>query len=304
MTPFVQVDAFTSEAFAGNPAAVCFLPGEREVSWMQNVAREMNLAETAFLRPLDGEGGRREFELRWFTPTVEIDLCGHATLASAHALWESGRLAPGEQARFHTRSGLLTADPLDAGDAGAGDTSAGDAARVDAAPLDASGGDAPGNGAGGGWIQLDFPLTPNEPVPAPDGLIDAIGAGTPLYVGRSKFDYLVQVESEAVLRGVAPDLRRLSAIEARGVIVTSKAANGDYDFVSRFFAPRAGIDEDPVTGSAHCTLADFWHKQLGKTRFLARQISPRGGVLRVGLQGDRVLLGGQAITVLRGELLA
>jgi PhzF family phenazine biosynthesis protein len=295
MTPFVQVDAFTSEAFAGNPAAVCFLPGEREASWMQNVAREMNLAETAFLRPLDGEGGRREFlatrsatalpsqfaaptvsartefELRWFTPTVEIDLCGHATLASAHALWESGRLAPGEQARFHTRSGLLTADPLE---------------------------------EGGGWIQLNFPLTPNEAVPPPDGLIDAIGAGAPLYVGRSKFDYVVQVESEAVVRGVAPDLRRLSAIEARGVIVTSKAANGDYDFVSRFFAPRAGIDEDPVTGSAHCTLADFWHRQLGKTRFLARQISPRGGVLRVTLRGDRVLLGGQAITVLRGELLA
>jgi predicted PhzF superfamily epimerase YddE/YHI9 len=298
MTPFVQVDAFTSEAFAGNPAAVCFLPKEVDwmQPWMQKVAREMNLAETAFLRPLDGEGGRREFELRWFTPTVEIDLCGHATLASAHALWESGRLAPGEQARFHTRSGLLTADPLDAG--------AGDAGAGDAAPLNTTGGDASGHSAGGGWIQLDFPLTPNDPVPAPDGLIDAIGAGPPLYVGRSKFDYLVQVESEAVLRGVSPDLRRLSAIEARGVIVTSKAANGDYDFVSRFFAPRAGIDEDPVTGSAHCTLADFWHKQLGKTRFLARQISPRGGVLRVGLQGDRVLLGGQAITVLRGELLA
>jgi PhzF family phenazine biosynthesis protein len=293
MTPFVQVDAFTSEAFAGNPAAVCFLPGEREASWMQNVAREMNLAETAFLRPLDGEGGRREFlatrsatasprgftaptgsartefELRWFTPTVEIDLCGHATLASAHALWESGRLAPGEQARFHTRSGLLTADSGE-----------------------------------GGWIQLDFPLTPNEPVAAPDGLTEALGAGTPLYVGRSKFDYLVQVGSEAILRDVAPDLRRLSAIEARGVIVTSKAANGDYDFVSRFFAPRAGIDEDPVTGSAHCTLADFWSRQLGKTQFLARQISPRGGVLRVDLRGNRVLLGGQAITVLRGDLLA
>lgn len=270
MIPFVQVDAFTSEAFAGNPAAVCFLPDEREASWMQKVAREMNLAETAFLRPLDGEGGQREFELRWFTPTVEIDLCGHATLASAHALWESGRLAPGETARFHTRSGLLTA-------AQTGD---------------------------GGWIQLNFPLTPIEPAPAPDGLLDALGAGTPLYVGRSRFDYLVQVESEIILSGVSPDLRRLSAIEARGVIVTSKAANGDYDFVSRFFAPRAGIDEDPVTGSAHCALADFWRNQLGKTRFLARQISPRGGVLRVGLEGERVLLGGQAITVIRGELLA
>jgi PhzF family phenazine biosynthesis protein len=267
MIPFVQVDAFTSAAFAGNPAAVCFLPGEREAAWMQNIAREMNLAETAFLRPLDGEGGRREFELRWFTPKVEVDLCGHATLASAHALWESGRLAPTETARFHTRSGVLTA------------------VRVD------------------GWIQMDFPVTPNEPAPAPEGLVDGLGV-TPLYVGRSRFDYLVQVESEKILRDLAPDFRRLCAIQARGVIVTSRADDPDYDFVSRFFAPRAGIDEDPVTGSAHCTLADFWSKQLGKARFLARQISARGGVLRVDLQGDRVLLGGQAITVLRGELLA
>jgi predicted PhzF superfamily epimerase YddE/YHI9 len=283
MIPFVQVDAFTSEAFAGNPAAVCFLPGERDASWMQKVAREMNLAETAFLRPLDGEGGQREFELRWFTPAVEVDLCGHATLASAHALWESGRLAPTETARFHTRSGLLTA------------------------VRDAAGGGDAGND--GGWIQMDFPLTTSAPTPPPDGLIEGLGGITPLYVGRSRFDYLVQVESEAILSSVDPDFRRLSAIEARGVIVTSQAANGDYDFVSRFFAPRAGIDEDPVTGSAHCTLADFWHRQLGKTRFLARQISPRGGVLRVSLRtgvpgGDRVLLGGQAITVLRGDLLA
>jgi PhzF family phenazine biosynthesis protein len=281
MIPFVWVDSFTSKAFAGNPAAVCFLPGERDAAWMQNVAREMNLAETAFLRPLEGqgEGGRREFELRWFTPAVEVDLCGHATLASAHALWESGRLAPDEEARFQTKSGLLTA---------------------------ARDGNVEGNG---GWIQMDFPLTTSEAVPAPDGLVEALGVGTPSYVGRSPFDYLVHVESEAVLRGLAPDLRRLSAIKARGVIVTARAADPDYDFVSRFFAPQSGIDEDPVTGSAHCTLADFWHRQLGKTQFLARQISPRGGVLRVTLRaglpgGDRVLLGGQAITVLRGDLLA
>jgi predicted PhzF superfamily epimerase YddE/YHI9 len=290
MIPFVQVDAFTSEAFAGNPAAVCFLPGEREAAWMQNIAREMNLAETAFLRPLDGEGGRREFELRWFTPAVEVDLCGHATLASAHALWESGRLAPNETARFHTRSGVLTA--VRVGDGG-GDVGA------------SGNGGAGGNGGdvGGGWIQMDFPVTTSEPAAAPDGLIDALGV-TPLYVGRSRFDYLVQVGSEEILRGLAPDLRRLCAVPARGVIVTSRAADPDYDFVSRFFAPQSGIDEDPVTGSAHCTLADFWSKQLGKARFLARQISARGGVLRVDLQGDRVLLGGQAITVLRGELLA
>jgi predicted PhzF superfamily epimerase YddE/YHI9 len=292
MIPFVQVDAFTSAAFAGNPAAVCFLSGEREAAWMQDVAREMNLAETAFLRPLDGEGGRREFELRWFTPTVEVDLCGHATLASAHALWESGRLAPTEEARFHTRSGVLTAVRVATGNGGADNGGAGNGRA----------GNADGNGDGG-WIQMDFPVTTTESVPAPDGLVDALGV-TPLYVGRSRFDYLVQVESEKILRDLAPDLRRLCAIEARGVIVTSRAADPDYDFVSRFFAPRAGIDEDPVTGSAHCTLADFWSKQLGKARFLARQISARGGVLRVELRGDRVLLGGQAITVLRGELLA
>jgi PhzF family phenazine biosynthesis protein len=288
MIPFVWVDSFTSKAFAGNPAAVCFLPGERDAVWMQNVAREMNLAETAFLRPLDGEAGRREFELRWFTPAVEVALCGHATLASAHALWESGRLARGVEARFHTKRGLLTAT-LDGGQGAA---------------------DAANDGA---WIQMDFPLTTSEAVAAPDGLIEALGVGVPLDVGRSPFDYLVQVESEAVLRGLAPDLRRLSAIKARGVIVTAKADHPDYDFVSRFFAPQSGIDEDPVTGSAHCTLADFWHRQLGKTQFLARQISPRGGVLRVTLRaglpggragGDRVLLGGQATTVLRGELLA
>jgi predicted PhzF superfamily epimerase YddE/YHI9 len=243
-----------------------------------------------------------------------VDLCGHATLASAHALWETGRLAPSETARFHTRSGLLTAvrdgGGTDAAHDGrtAGGSSAG---RSDTSSTSSTS----GNGSSGaGWIQMDFPLTKNDPVAPPDGLLDALGVVTPLYVGRSRFDYLVQVESEDVLRGVAPDLRRLSAIEARGVIVTSKAANPDYDFVSRFFAPRAGIDEDPVTGSAHCTLADFWHRQLGKTQFLARQLSPRGGVLRVTLrtvfsegglpEGDRVLLGGQAITVLRGELLA
>ena len=256
MIPFVQVDAFTSEAFAGNPAAVCFLPEERDAAWMQNVAREMNLAETAFLRPLDGEGGQREggpgdFQLRWFTPAVEVDLCGHATLASAHALWESGRLAPNETAYFHSRSGLLTAT------------------RV----------------GGDGWIQLDFPLTKNDPVPAPEGLLEALGV-TPQYVGRNRFDFLVQVDSETILRGLAPDLRRLcaAASEARGVIVTSRSADPDYDFVSRFFAPQSGIDEDPVTGSAHCALADFWSRQLGKTRFLARQVSPRGGVLRVDLK--------------------
>ncbi len=258
----VQVDAFTSEPFAGNPAAVCVLPEAVDATWMQNVARELNLAETAFLCPR-----QRDFDLRWFTPAVEVDLCGHATLASAHVLWESGILPPGEPARFHTRSGLLTA------------TKQGD------------------------WIELDFPITPEEPVAPPPGLFESLGA-SPRYVGRSKFDYIVELDSEETVRRLEPDFSRLSAISTRGVIATSRASTPGCDFVSRFFAPAAGINEDPVTGSAHCCLAPFWRQRLGKDSFLARQISPRGGVLKVRINGDRVLLGGQAVTVLRAELLA
>ncbi|MGH9147649.1 MAG: PhzF family phenazine biosynthesis protein, partial [Vicinamibacterales bacterium] len=226
------------------------------------VAREMNLAETAFLRARsDG------FDLRWFTPTVEIDLCGHATLASAHVLWETGQLASAETARFHTRSGLLTAVRR------------------------------------GDWIELDFPATPDEPINPPPGLLEALSV-TPLYVGKSAFDYLVHVESEDTVLNVQPDFRSLRRIGSRGVIVTSTSGTGACDFVSRFFAPGAGIDEDPVTGSAHCCLAPFWSRLLGKDEFVARQISARGGVLKVRLQGNRVCLSGQAVTVLRGELLA
>jgi PhzF family phenazine biosynthesis protein len=257
----VQVDAFTDQPFSGNPAGVCLLPAPATDGWMQAVAREMNVAETAFLvRREDG------FGLRWFTPTVEVDLCGHATLASAHTLWEEGHLAAHEQARFHTRSGLLTAT------------------------------------RDGDWIELDFPATPAEPAAAPEALIAAIGV-TPLYIGRGRFDYIIEVESEHAVRGLAPDFTRLRSVETRGVIVTSRAAIEGYDFVSRFFAPASGIDEDPVTGSAHCTLGAFWQRRLGKNEFLARQVSARGGTVRVRLASDRVLLGGQAVTVLRGELL-
>jgi PhzF family phenazine biosynthesis protein len=255
-----QVDAFTDKPFAGNPAAVCLLPEEREASWMQAVALEMNLAETAFLvRRPDG------FALRWFTPAVEVDLCGHATLASAHALWEEGHLRPGEQARFHTRSGLLTADQI------------------------------------GDWIELDFPAKPEQPALAPEGLEEALGA-PPKYVGRNAFDYIVELDSEQTVRALTPNLALLAKLPVRGVIVTSRAAN--YDFVSRFFAPASGINEDPVTGSAHCCLGPFWRSRLNKTDFVAYQASPRGGVVRVRLEGDRVRLGGQAVTVLRGALLA
>jgi PhzF family phenazine biosynthesis protein len=258
--PITQVDAFTDKPFAGNSAAVCVLPESRDESWMQSVALEMNLSETAFLvRQAVG------YQLRWFTPAVEVDLCGHATLASAHALWEEGRLRPDEQARFYTRSGLLTAR------------------------------------RSGDWIEMDFPAKPEEAAPAPDGLIEALGASAK-YVGRNAFDYIVELDSEDTLRRLKPDFTLLQKIPVRGVIVTSRAA--DYDFVSRFFAPASGINEDPVTGSAHCCLGPFWRARLNKTEFVAYQASARGGVVRVRLEGDRVLLGGQAVTVLRGELLA
>lgn len=257
----VQVDAFTATPFAGNPAAVCVLAEPRDERWMQNVAREMNLSETAFLSPQD-DG----FNLRWFTPAVEIDLCGHATLASAHVLWETGQLELGEQARFHTRSGLLLAERK------------------------------------GEWIEMDFPVKAEEAAIAPPGLLQALGVA-PVYVGKNQFDYLVEVESEEVVRGVHPDLSLLSAVEARGVIVTSRASTQGYDFVSRFFAPRVGVNEDPVTGSAHCCLAPYWCSKFGRDQLVGYQASARGGVVRVRVDKNRVYLGGQAVTVLRGELV-
>ena len=259
----VQVDAFTNRAFAGNPAAVCVLEEARPDKWMFNVAREMNLSETAFLVPQDGG-----YHLRWLTPSVEIDLCGHATIASAHVLWQDGHLPQGQQARFHTRSGQLTADQR------------------------------------GEWIELDFPAkvaTASEP---PPDLLPALGATTARYVGKNAFDYLVEVESESILRNMEPDHSVLRRLPVRGVIVTAESSSGAYDFVSRFFAPGSGIDEDPVTGSAHVALGPYWAERLGKTDFLAYQASARGGVVKVTLRGDRALLGGQAVTVLTGELLA
>ena len=258
----LQIDAFTSEPFRGNPAAVCFLDRDRDSEWMQRVAAEMNLSETAFLLPRD-DG----WSLRWFTPTIEVDLCGHATLASAHALWQERLLGEHDAARFHTRSGLLTAERQ------------------------------------GEWIELDFPDQVAEAIDAPDGLLEALGVREPIWVGRNPMDYLVEIGSEELLEALRPDHSRLRTMTARGVIVTSRGT-GEYDFVSRFFAPGSGIDEDPVTGSSHCALAPYWAPRLGKTEFLAYQASPRGGVLRVRLAGDRVKLGGRAVTVLRGELVA
>jgi PhzF family phenazine biosynthesis protein len=257
----LQIDAFTDRPFAGNPAAVCLLDEERDAGWMQAVAAEMNLSETAFVRSLD-DG----FELRWFTPAVEVELCGHATLAAAHALWSDGVVTKAAPIRFHTRSGVLTCTHS------------------------------------GKFIYLDFPATPVQVTQPPDGLLVALGV-TSSFVGRSKFDQLVLVESEQVVRALKPDFAQLREIPMRGVTVTSTSDDPRFDFVSRYFAPGAGIDEDPVTGSAHCCLGPFWSERLGKTEMTAYQASTRGGIVRVRVNGDRVILGGQAATVLRGELL-
>lgn len=258
--PLWQIDAFTDRPFHGNPAAVCLLTGPRPDEWMQSVAAEMNLAETAFLlRADDG------FELRWFTPAVEVDLCGHATLASAHFLWQDGHLKPGAEARFQTRSGLLTARQRD------------------------------------GWITLDFPVTPATPAYPPHGLEDAIGV-VPVNVGRSVYDLLVEVADEQTVRTLQPDLAALGRFPVRGIIVTARSSTAGVDFVSRFFGPACGVPEDPVTGSAHCALGPWWAAQVGRDDLIGYQASPRGGTVRLELRGDRIRLSGQAVTVLRGVL--
>jgi PhzF family phenazine biosynthesis protein len=258
--PIIHVDAFTDRPFAGNPAAVCLLTAIRDDSWMQNVAREMNLSETAFLLRSGDELG-----LRWFTPTVEVNLCGHATLACAHVLWEQGFLASDQPARFQTRSGVLTAEKK------------------------------------GTWIEMDFPATPAEPVAPVEGLESALGV-KPTFLGRTRFDYLAEVGTEEAVRALRPDFAALRQIKVRGVIVTSRASNPGHDFVSRFFAPASGIDEDPVTGSAHCCLGPFWKERLGRDDLVGYQASARGGVVRTRCVGDRVHLSGQAVTVARGQL--
>ena len=257
----VQVDAFTDRPFAGNPAGVCVLSGPADAGWMQQVASEMNLAETAFLYREDAG-----YHLRWFTPTVEVDLCGHATLASAHVLWSDGYLASGEQARFRTLSGWLTADQH------------------------------------GDWIELNFPAEPASDVEPPEYLPEALGV-EPVNVGRNRMDLIVEVSDEGILRSLLPDMGLLARVPARGVIVTSRTESAEYDFVSRFFAPAVGVAEDPVTGSAHCCLGPYWAERLGKDELVGYQASARGGVVRVRLDGERVKLLGQAVTVIRGELM-
>jgi PhzF family phenazine biosynthesis protein len=258
--PIFAVDAFTERPFHGNPAAVCLLTEPREERWLQAVAAEMNLSEMAFLLP-ESNG----FRLRWLTPTVEVDLCGHATIASAHILWQEGRAPRGSTICFHTKSGTLTAT-------------------------------ARGNG-----IALDFPATPPSRVEPPAGLLDAIGI-RPNYVGKTRFDYFLEADSAATVRRLRPDFRRLREVETRGVIVTARSDDPAFDFVSRFFCPAGGVDEDPATGSAHCALGPFWAERLGRTSLAGLQVSARGGVIRVEVGAERVQLIGQAVTVWRGTL--
>ena len=258
--PLLHVDAFTDIPFRGNPAAVCLLDGARSSDWMQAVAAELALPATAFLRP-DGDG----FGLAWFSPTTELSLCGHGTLASAHALWETGRLAPAMTARFQTASGALSAVQRD------------------------------------GVISLDLAAERAVAVPAPVGLLDALGVKA-RFIGRNRLDYVIELDDEAAVRAVTPDFAALAAVDTRGVSVTARATTPGVDFVSRFFAPRAGIPEDAVTGSAHCCLGPLWSERLGRARLVGLQISARTGVVRVETAGDRVALGGHAVTVLRGEL--
>jgi PhzF family phenazine biosynthesis protein len=256
-----QVDAFTDRPFSGNPAGVCILEEMRDDRWMQNVAKEMNLSETAFLvKAADG------YDLRWFTPETEVELCGHATLASAHVLWEERHLQPGEEARFQTKSGLLTAQQKE------------------------------------GWIEMDFPAEPERPAVPPPELAAALNV-VPMYVGKNRFDYLVEIESENVLRNLKPDFSRLGQVPMRGVIVTARSLSTKYDFISRFFAPAVGVNEDPVTGSAHCCLGPYWQKRLKRYQLYAYQASARGGEVHVRVAADRVMLSGKAVTVLRGELV-
>jgi PhzF family phenazine biosynthesis protein len=259
--PLYHVNAFTHRPGGGNPAAVCLLKSMPSDEWLQMVATQMNLSETAFLLP-ESDG----YRLRWFTPGVEVALCGHATLASAHILWETGRLPVDQTARFQSRSGLLTAE------------------------------------RSGKWIELDFPSRPAKPSTPPPELAAALGV-VPKYTGQNGMDWLVEVESAAVLRAVRPDYAKLATVPVRGIIVTAVSDDPNYDFISRFFAPAAGVLEDPVTGSAHCCLTPFWSERMGKTELRAFQASTRGGELQLRLVGERVRLGGLAETVLKGELL-
>jgi len=259
--PIFQVDAFSEKPFSGNPAAVCLLGEEKDDNWLLSMAAEMNLSETAYLWKL-----KNGYQLRWFTPTTEVDLCGHATLASAHILWETGRLGIDNLAEFSTLSGVLRAERK------------------------------------GDWMELNFPAEPEQFANIPPELSQALKI-LPEYYGKNRMDGLVLLKSEEEVLNLQPDFETLSKIEVRGIIATAPSSSKDFDFVSRFFAPRFGIEEDPVTGSAHCCLGPFWGKRLQKKELIARQLSSRGGIVRMTLEENRVVLAGKAVTVFNGELV-
>ena len=259
-----QVDAFTTQPFKGNPAGVCLLEKAMPEDWMRSLAMEMNLSETAFILPQGSS-----FSLRWFTPRKEVRLCGHATLATAHILWEAGIIKRDELINFDTLSGRLTACWDD------------------------------------GWIELDFPVrhtTPCDPRPDINSALGAEPVATAVSPSEMGDYYLLELASDTAVRDLAPDFIKLETCQARAVIVTTCSDDPAFDFVSRFFAPWLGINEDPVTGSAHCYLAPYWSAKLGKKDFMAYQASARGGVMGCRWEGERVFLRGQAVTVFRGEL--
>lgn len=261
--PLFQVDAFTSAPFAGNPAAVALLERAADAGWMLSVAAEMNVAETAFLVP----AGAGRYGLRWFSPKVEIDLCGHATLAAAHVLWTEGR-DTSDVLAFDTRSGELRARRLE-----------------------------------GGWIELDFPAATAADATIDPEVLASLRVEPVRTAETDNGWVLVELSSAAEVRAAAPDLVRLGEVTEHGVIITAPGEHdNDADIVSRVFAPAFGIPEDPVTGSAHCVLATWWWERVGRDRIVAEQASARGGRMHVVLDGDRVRLQGPAVTVLRGEL--
>jgi PhzF family phenazine biosynthesis protein len=261
---FYRVDAFADAPFTGNPAAVCLLEKSAGDDWMQAVAGEVNAPATAFLWPEDGQ-----FQLRWRSPVKELILCGHGTLAAAHILWERG-VSTAPEHQFDTKSGLLTAK------------------------------------RSGAYIDLDFPAKPEQPAQLAS-FVNAIGGAlgvVPMYVGRNEFDYIVELSSEAEIRALKPNFERLKQLPIRGTIVTAPSKTPGFDFVSRFFAPSVGLNEDFATGSAHCCLGPYWAGKLGKKTMTAYQASPRGATIRVRVEGDRVVLGGRAVTICEGTLNA
>jgi PhzF family phenazine biosynthesis protein len=260
--PIYQVDAFTAVPFSGNPAAVCILTSKFNEAWMQRVASEMNLSETAFVIP-EGDG----YHLRWFTPTTEVKLCGHATLASAFVLFEREYIASEKVIKFLTSSGLLTSQKS------------------------------------GEWIWMNFPRFEVVDIKPPPGLMDALGL-TATNVLKSGENILVEVKSEEEVKGCNPDFGQLIKLPLQGVAITARSARPEYDFVSRYFAPWVGIDEDPVTGSAHCCLGPYWGARINKEEMTAYQVSSRGGIVKMILDKDRVKLGGQAVMILEGMVLA